>query len=391
MTQGFGLLLGAPGRRAGLAADASLGPPAGRVVSWVGAPEPRTLAGWAGSVQRGSWHLATMSGSPKPGTADQAGSVLVVRAGTAGSLAGVSCALMTGPGEKGGSLAWGISSEHLAMHAETLLWQPDPGGRLVPATVGYLAWRADRTTGIELQWGYAGQMRGALLANRPAVLPGWSGRGYAQRGFAPLSADLRLRVLLHRGQMPDLSGVRGLETKSLVDVQLAKRLSSAVRVGVRYRRTGRQRREWSDRFPWQAARTVLVEDRGVVTGQATWEETGSRVRIMVRTYAREAATGTGRRSLAAFSGRKDWNGNWTFRGSWATAWGDPVDLVSAVSPLKGMVLPRHWGRWRSETVLGLGWSHRGILVQAAVSRRVPAADEPSGPLVTAWSQAGCVW
>jgi hypothetical protein len=254
-----------------------------------------------------------------------------------------------------------------------------------------LAWRADRATGVELQWGYADQMRGPLLANRPAVLPGWSGRGYALRGFAPLAGDLRLRVLLHRGHMPDLTGVRGLETKTLGDVQLVKRLSEAVRIGVRYRRTGRQRREWSDRFPWQAARTVLLEDRGVVTGQATWEEDGARVRLMVRTYAREAASGTGRRSLAVLSGHMDWGGNWTLRGSWATAWGDPVDLVSAVSPLKGMVLPRHWGRWRSETVLGLGWSHRGILVQAASSRRVPAADGPAGPLVAAWGQVGWVW
>ncbi len=101
--------------------------------------------------------------------------------------------------------------------------------------------------------------------------------------------------------------------------------------------------------------------------------------------------GNGRRSLISLTGKYRAGRTWKLRGGWVTAWGDPVDLVSAISPLAGFVLPRHWGRWRSETVLGLEWVGRGARVQAAGSLRQPEPASGERNVGTIWVEAGARW
>jgi hypothetical protein len=371
VVQGFGLLMGAPGRGSSLAADAGLKAPAPRLVTWVGTPDSRTLAGWQGG--------------------DPDGPVSAVQVSGEGQTWRISGAVVGGPSERGGSLAWGVRSTSLSMNVETVLWIPESVARPVLSAVGHLGWFVGRSTGIELQFGFADQPDGPLLGSRPAVLPGWAGRGFALRGFAPLGDGVRCRALVWLGHLPDRAGVRGHESKSLFDFQLAKNLGHGLDLGLRYRGSGRHRREWSERFPWQPNQPVLGESRGVLTGQISWETSGHRIRMLVRTYGREMDSGGGRRSLAGFSGRMTRKRVWTFRGSYATAWGDPVDLVSAVSPLTGFVLPRHWGNWRSETMAALEWADHGGRIQAAISRRMPEKDLNPAPDLTAWIQAGWAW
>jgi len=112
---------------------------------------------------------------------------------------------------------------------------------------------------------------------------------------------------------------------------------------------------------------------------------------LLRSYGLDAASGSGRRSLFNLSARYGLSPNWKLRGAWVTAWGDPVDLVSAIVPVTGMVLPRHWGAWRSEMVLGGEWRHRRARVQAAGSWRQPEARDQLPAVLTLWLEAGIRW
>lgn len=357
----------------------------------MGSPDPRALTGWGGTLRRGSWGLVVLSGRSKANEGEPGPVVSALQVGAGGSTWHVSGAVIAGPQERGGSLAWGVRSASLAVNVEGVLWQPGPGIPAALSMVGHLGWALNRKTGIEFQWGFADQSGGPLLASRPAVLPGWSGRGFALRGYAPLGERMRLRVMLWRGQLPDRAGIRGQESKSLVDILVTKILRPGLDLSARFRSTGRRRREWSERYPWQPAELSAQEDREVLTGQVVWEKSGLRARMMVRSYGRDTNVAEGRRSLAGFSGRLNTARGWMFRGSWTTAWGDPVDLVSAVSPLTGLVLPRHWGNWRSETMAGLEWAGHGARIQAAVSSRIPEEGQGSSPVLTIWTQAGLAW
>jgi hypothetical protein len=54
---------------------------------------------------------------------------------------------------------------------------------------------------------------------------------------------------------------------------------------------------------------------------------------------------------------------------WRHAWGDPVDLADAVSPLPGLLVARHWGKRSAGWFAGAG-VHRGrISLDAAVDLR----------------------
>ena len=70
------------------------------------------------------------------------------------------------------------------------------------------------------------------------------------------------------------------------------------------------------------------------------------------------------------SGRLDHQGSvWSWRLGHGLAWGEPVDLLGAVNPLPGLVLPRHWGSWQSETQASLGVRRGHWQVTAAVAWR----------------------
>ncbi len=84
------------------------------------------------------------------------------------------------------------------------------------------------------------------------------------------------------------------------------------------------------------------------------------------------ASTSGRRTLGGvrFRGRVLRKVSYLLSYQWA--WGDAIDLVSAVNPLRGLVLPRHWGKWASEILLGLEYSNRLGRIMLAFSRREPA-------------------
>lgn len=391
LAQGYGLLVGAPGRGGTLAADQGMKPRRARLVSWVGSPDPRALVGLGGRVHRGPWSVAFLRGRPSPETGEGLAPVSALQVTGAGRSWQLNGAVMEGPQGRGASLSWGIGAKPLIINVETMAWQPQAKIPPTIAAVGHLSWLATRDAGFEIQLGFANLGEGPQMASRPAVLPAWSGRGFALRGFVPLGDRVRMRALVYRGLAPDRSGVTGVDEKSLADIQVGRKLTREVEFRLQYRRSGRRRREWSPRFPWQPAHPVPHEIREVMTGQVVWERSGARARMVLRTLGLSTPDKEGRRTLAGLSGRLALNRSWRVKGNWTTAWGDPVDLVSAVSPMTGMVLPRHWGHWRSETIVGLEWRNRGARLQGAGSLRVPEPEMTLIPLVTFWVQAELSW
>ena len=119
---------------------------------------------------------------------------------------------------------------------------------------------------------------------------------------------------------------------------------------------------------------------------------GSRFGILVRTLSRESPEdprGGRRRSLLAVNWRARPDPRWIVRLFAALAWGEDVDLVSAIVPFGGLVLPRHWGKWRSETGLGLEHSRRTWSWRLAAGIRRP--EQGRGEVQDTWLRSAVEW
>lgn len=390
LSQGHGLLVGPPGRGSTLAADSGFGPRTERVVTWLGSNEPRALSGFGGSALLGSWIFRFVREEFVDLETERARHT-VVQLGFRQQEWRVSVAGQAGRNAGGVSISAGAAKGPMSGSLEVMGRIPAPGIPPVGAAVFQVKWSPVRGTGLEGQFGFADLPTPPELASRPAVLPGWAGRGFAVRGFTRTKSGMALRALLHLGSHLDRKGTRNRYTKVLVDLQASRKLASRVQASIRYRRDTRVAWEWSERYPWQAPRPVEPARRAIISMQLLFEQNERRVRLMIRSYGLENGKSGGRRSLVGLSGNQSVGRGWKLRGTWVSAWGDPVDLVSAVSPVSGMVLPRHWGGWRSETVLGLERVLRGLRIQAAASLRYPEKDLPQGPVPAFWAEARISW
>jgi len=391
LVQGHGLLVGAPGRGSSLAADMTLQLPRERLLTWVGSADPRTLSGFGGRAKLGSWSLRFLNGRSSRATESSAPPTRAVQLTRRSDDWGISAAGLAGPLERGLSLAGSLGKRPLSGGFETLIHQSAPGIPPTGAAVLQVGWNPARGSGLEGQLGFADLAQAPGLASRPAVLPGWDGRGFTLRGFTRTGAGLSLRALVHLGRDLDRTGSRNRKEKILIDLQAGKKLSRQIELAIRYRSTEYRTWEWSERYPWQPPRAAASQRRTILSAQVALNRPGMRGRLLVRSYGLSRNVGNGRRSLISFTGRHVLGRAWKLRGEWVTAWGDPVDLVSAICPLTGMVLPRHWGRWRSEMVLGLEWVRGGARVQAAGSLRHAEPGSAERTIWTIWAEAGIRW
>ncbi|MEN8007245.1 MAG: hypothetical protein ABFS42_09540 [Candidatus Krumholzibacteriota bacterium] len=391
LSHGFGLLVGPPGRGSTLAADSGFSPSAERLVTWLGAEDPRALSGYGGAVRLGSWSLRFVREGLGEGVPDRGLRNTAAQVGVRGGNWRLSVAGQYRDAAGGASLSTGIAKGRFSGSCEAMVFKPAPGVPPAGAAVVQVKWSPVRGSGLEGQFGFADLAAAPELSRRPGVLPGWAGRGLAVRGFTRTGSGVVLKALLHLGRHLDRRGTRSRNTKMLVDLQGSRKLIPAVQLALRFRRDTRAAWEWSVRYPWQAPLPQEPYHRTIVSAQVVFEENQSRGRLMLRSYSLENGSAGGRRSLVGLSGRRVVGRGWRLRGTWVSAWGDPVDLVSAVSPLTGMVLPRHWGLWRSETVLGLERFGRMMRLQAAVSLRHPERGLEGGPVPTFWAEAGIRW
>ena len=391
LSHGHGLLIGPPGRGSTLAADSGFGPRRERLVTWLGADDSRAFFGYGGSARLGPWNLRFIrEGSGKPDV-DRSWIHSVAQVGFQKEGWKVSVAGHSGGGAGGVSFSAGKTTGYLTGSLEAMGRKSAPGIPLAGAAVFQVKWSPVRGTGLEAQFGFADLPAAPELSSRPAVLPGWAGRGLAVRGFTRTKSGVVVRALLYLGRHLDRKGIRNKNTRMLVDLQASRKLVPGVQVSLRFRRDTRRAWEWSVRYPWQAPRLTEPDHRTIVSFQIVYDQNQKRARLMIRSYGLENGVGNGRRSLVGLSGSQAVGRGWKLRGTWVSAWGDPVDLVSAVSPFSGMVLPRHWGHWRSETVLGLERVRPGFRLQTAMSLRNPEKEMPGGPVPTFWAQAGINW
>ncbi len=332
-----------------------------------------------------------MTGVPAVSAGSSAAKKSVVQLGGLHKDWRISVAGLAGNLETGVSIAAGMRNKPFYGSFETMVWQAAPGIPPTGAAVLQVGWKPAIGSGIEGMLGYADLAGTPGLASRPAVLPGWDARGLALRGFTRTGSGTVLRAMVHLGRSLDRVGSRSREVKTLIDLQAGKKLWEQVELAIRYRSTDLRTWGWSQRYPWQPPRTTGSQRRTIISAQVVLEQPRVRARLMVRSYGLGKEINNGRRSLVSLTGGYVLGKRWKFRGSWVTAWGDPVDLVSAISPLTGMVLPRHWGRWRSETVLGLQWEFGGARIQVAGSLRNPEPGGGERKVQTVWIQAGAHW
>lgn len=392
MEAGAGLLLAGPGRGRTLAADGNLGRARARLAGWTGIPEGRTIqgVGTAGNYRQFSLefmagvlfkHLESVSSEVQAATVSWAGQSSVL------SVSGLNA------GNGWGLCLWGRGQKSiLEWTAEVARWQPQSSVRPVVSWQAVVACRPLKDWLIQggVAWGQGGPV--SPLAVRSALLKGEQGRGWAFRGTWKASRGVGLAMLVTESF---LGSMRPDPRRDLIrawDFMVKVRTSPTANWTFRLRSTSRRRWEWSDRYRWLPAALAGLESR--LQGQArfSWKATDfSSLVLTGNLLQKETTDGPSVRALAGISGNWQWSPEVQLRAGYGSAWGDPLDLVSAVSPLPGLVLPRHWGGWQSEIFLGIGLRKGGWRLKGAVSlRRASQLSENAGN-VQAWLESGWAW
>jgi hypothetical protein len=158
----------------------------------------------------------------------------------------------------------------------------------------------------------------------------------------------------------------------------------------RARSTAERRWSWSARFPWLPPAGEPSRIRGQVQLGVQWESGERRLQVRVQHQREDDAGLRESRTLVTCSGRWSLGSRWRLRCGQGSAWGDPVNLMTAIAPLAGRVIPRHWGTWRSEIHLGVGWEAKWGRIWLAGARRIPAESRGSAHWQV-WSSAEVAW
>ena len=388
---GAGLLLAAPGRGSSLAADGKLGGARTRIVRWASVPESKTILGVGVETRMGDFTMLGLGGrfaEPGDGPTDpvQALTVMWQRRSLGLAVSG----LKIGP--SGGLSLWCQKDEaFLAWSGEAALWQ---GGK---GKMPSLSWQMAVSAHPGKQWlvqvGVSGCGGGAQspLGQRSALLGGDEGLGWVVLGSWRPMRGTELALLgaeTHfRSENPDPR----LDQTRTWDFIGGAKASKNFKISFRLRVTSRQRWSWSERYRWQPASRMPLEKRFQGQCRLAWSGKGGSVTASVKFLHRETLGVPGLRALTAFSGNWSLGRRAQIRAGSGTSWGDPLDLVSAVSPVPGLVVPRHWGSWQSETYLGLAVKFWGLGIQSAVSRRQPVLEAEVPPNTQYWLEVRRAW
>lgn len=404
LQQGFGLLVGGPGRGRYLTADGHLGPSGrGGFRPWVGEAEPQTMWGVGLQGGRGRWLArALVGGRGRRRTADSP--TVVGQISRTGPVWQLALGLVRDPRENGLSFSGQCQAAGLTGAWEVSWRQPVSWRRGVGAVLTQAVWRPHRTVLFEALAGFAELGPRPLMGVKQAVLGDWAGTGVAARGTWKVAPGLGLKVLVHRsaGQQEIATGQR--RRKLLSDIQLAGKRPGGARGDwwgdVRVRSGGEDAVAWSERFPWQPPALAVQDRKQVVSVRAGWRRDQDRVQVLWRRLVTSRVSRdlgwerAGGRCLLGISGARGLTASCLLRFSWTVAWGPEADLVSAVVPFGGFVLPRHWGHWRREELVGLELGRGGLRCRGAVSWRT--ADWLADPalytdLLTVWLEGGWYW
>ncbi len=393
MAHGFGLLSARPGRTASPTADRSLGPGTKCLQAWPYAPSGSALRGVGVHLEKGGLALDTLAGAragPLPGPAP---SYRLLRLSCGEDDGGPALALLGlwGGPQPGFSLAAASGPGRIEAACEAAAGAPSTDGPGSRSFMGRVALRGFLPAKVEgaAAWSCGGQP--SPLAQRPAVLSGWEGRGWALRSVARPVRGMTLNCLVAGAEEADPTGTQ-LSRRGLVEFMAGFVPSPGWRGSLRWRDRRDGGEAVSPRYPWQPVLAAETEHEITTAAVLTWTGAGARVRTSVRSRDTAAAGEGAARYLWTVSGRWLTDNRWRLRASWGTAWGDETDLVSVLSPLRGYVIPRHWSRWRQEWMIGAGREIGSWRLQAGIAVRDPApSSAPRKMAVQGWLEASAHW
>lgn len=368
---GSGLLAAAPGRGAAQTTDAPL-------VAWRDGPasggsygDPRALRGAAWSLAASRWRTWGVIGSATPTASRPLRLRQIAGLGHEGRAMRWGLLVARQDSVLGASLQAGFEQGRWRLETETA------GGRRGAATEPWRALQVHLTCSAGRTWraeaACAAASGGPWLESgrRPALLVDDEGRGWSLRGAGEPVRGLTVAALCARsdGRDPRREGHRARRDR--VELQSGWRPAAGWTLQVRWRRTLEQEWAWSERYPWQPPIAGQQARRMIFTASVSRKSGARSWRLLGRTQSDGDGGEVRHRNLLQWVGSVDCMSFLRLRASWAGAWGGDADLVSALTPIRGVLLPRHWGRWRSETALGIEAHGGGLRCSAAVSCRSP--------------------
>jgi len=406
LSHGFGLLVGRPGRNPALAADSGMGLPAARMVPWSGRSDPHVIGGGGVGRYGSRWQIEALTGTrdrgPATVPAGKRRGIFLGRIGLGDRRWHISLLAMRERDERGWSTAGKWRRGALTTSWELSVRYPGRGASAVPAGLVHALWVRHRVLRLEILAGWAGPGKRPQMASKTAILGDWSGRGTALRGTWRCGPSVNLKLLINRNRSWPAQLKTGRLAKTMVDLQGYWRGQGNWRAAVRWRERQQRWVAWSSRFPWQPPETVREDGRRTLRVKAVWQDNGSRLQIGWSLLTRHrqrlddsVVSGNGR-NLLALTGRHDSGPRWRFRWGWSLSWGDSEDLVSAVVPFSGFLVPRHWGHWRSERLVGMETTQGRWRGRCAVSWRRPEVQESQEPGQlrddwAIWCEGSCSW
>lgn len=386
---GYGLLLADAGRRGGLAAGSSFATPRVRLRGWSSSPEERSVFGVGLQGCLGSWCLTVMQGAPgqnRPGSG-YAALALERRADRVSwALSGVQAQGLrglsfSGLGQGGGlRLGWELSGR-----------QDSPETPVAMAWLVGGRWDPLRALRAEIQVAGSTCEQGPWTGTRPALLKVWGGGGWAARLKASLGRKLKVALLLAQSRGSRMESQARRYGQDTGEVMVHAHPAS----GWTLRFRGRSRRErkwaWSAEHPWLPAELVDESPLQGLLVQVEQRRSGGWWRMAWRRLEKGSGRERERRSLLEWKGRRLFGPGWSLTLHQMWAWGQDVDLVTAITPVPGMVRPRHWGKWAEETVLAVARERGKLLLAVGLSRRIAGRESGLQNDHSIWLHAKVFW
>jgi len=401
LAHGFGLLVGAPGRGPSLTADGRLGSGGGRLVPWSGAAVAQTVLG---AGLNGSWHrIGFRALVGRRGPSGNAGPMTAAGQGTAGGEHWQASVLfVSDPLEKGASLTARFDDGVLAGSCEGAWRRPTGARTLLTSFLVQGGWRPHRKSRLEIMAGWADLGPRPVMGQKQPVFGDWAGQGVAVRGTWRPAAGLGVKLLVQRGRGRQEVSAGQRRVRTLSDALLTRSWPGGWRAAARWREGAENVATWSERFPWQPPAPAWRDNRRVLSLKAGWRGERGRGQVLWRrlTLARIRQEvgweSGGSRNLVTLTGGKALGKGANLRAGWSLSWGDPVDLVSAVVPYRGYVLPRHWGHWRAEHLVGLElrrgpWQGRAAVSWRQADRQTGRQAAPVADALAAWLEGVWSW
>ncbi len=394
INHGFGLLKTGPGRGAYLAADSKLGLKGQGVRRWAGGYDSGAVRG--GTVQWKShyWDALVVIGSVRATGETETSFGLqekMIRLGGHAKDNQWGVLVASSGKDMGVSLTGSKTGKRLHGSVEVAGWKA--GQEVQPAfawamEVGLEPLKNWILEGIVVATDGAGIFTGGHLPYIPA---GEDGRGWFLRTGRRISRKGQLLLVVGKMGHRTPTGTGQRHQSTLLDLQGRWLPQAGIEISGRWRRRQRKSEKWSAIYPWQPPHLAAQELRSVLTCQINCKFNPVTTRIMARLYQQGKNAAWGTRSLITFSVVYWLDSSSAIQGSNTTSWGDPIDLVSALSPMAGLVLPRHWGSWREETTLGFRFEWGFFQGRLGFSRRVPENYNTDEVQTSIWANGSIRW